>query len=130
MKEYAKAFYNSKAWKKLSRLYMTMKNYVCERCGKPGDICHHKQYITVENIHDANITLNLDNLECLCKECHNKEHFCKDTKIIFDEHGQAIGINESQDLKEYKKDINNIKGLVSDFKEKNNELYTETKRMQ
>ncbi len=119
MKAYAKAFYTGKAWKKLSRLYMTMKNYICERCGKPGEICHHKTYITPHNIHDINITLNIDNLECLCKDCHNKEHFLQETKSIFDENGQVIGLKESENVKDYKDAITHIDGLLSHFKQSN-----------
>ncbi|SDO79636.1 HNH endonuclease [Halobacillus aidingensis] len=47
---------------------------MCERCGAPGDIVHHKEYITPGNIHDPNITLNHENLEYLCQTCHNREH--------------------------------------------------------
>lgn len=40
-----------------------------------GYIVHHKSYIDVKNIWDTGITLNFDNLELLCIDCHNKEHF-------------------------------------------------------
>jgi hypothetical protein len=40
-----------------------------------GYIVHHKNYIDVKNIWDTSITLNADNLELLCIDCHNKEHF-------------------------------------------------------
>ena len=35
---------------------------------------HHKVRLTVDNIHDPMITLNFDNLELLCRECHAAEH--------------------------------------------------------
>ena len=42
-----------------------------------GYIVHHKSYIDTSNIWDTDITLNFDNLELLCIDCHNKEHFEK-----------------------------------------------------
>lgn len=58
---------------------ITRSNGLCERCKargiyKPGYIVHHKEYITPGNISNPNITLNLDNLEYVCEDCHNKEH--------------------------------------------------------
>ena len=41
----------------------------------PGYIVHHKCYLTPETIKDPSITLNWSNLEYLCHDCHNKEHF-------------------------------------------------------
>ena len=62
-------FYHSTAWKRLSRAFLLSKNYICERCGKPAEIAHHRRYLTAEN------SLNPDNLEALCRDCHNAEHF-------------------------------------------------------
>lgn len=80
MNSIAKPFYNSKAWKVCREGYAKSKGGLCERClkqgiYKPGDIVHHKTYITRDNMTDPGITLNWDNLELLCIECHNKEHF-------------------------------------------------------
>lgn len=69
------AFYNSKAWRRLSRAFLLSKDYICERCGQPAVIAHHRRRITIENIHDADISLNPANLEALCINCHNAEHF-------------------------------------------------------
>lgn len=43
-----------------------------------GDIVHHKKYISSKNIYNPEVTLNFDNLELLCRDCHNKEHFAED----------------------------------------------------
>ena len=40
----------------------------------PGDEVHHKIRLTPENITDPSIALNWDNLELLCKACHQEEH--------------------------------------------------------
>lgn len=73
-KDYAKGFYNSAAWKNAQAAFMESKNYLCERCGKPAVIVHHKTYITPSNINNPDITLNWGNLEALCQACHNDEH--------------------------------------------------------
>lgn len=78
-KEYAKSFYNSKAWQKCRAAYIaeriTIDGGMCEKCHEqPGEELHHIKYITLNNITDSNITLNPDNLMWLCKDCHFKEH--------------------------------------------------------
>lgn len=73
-KDYAKGFYNSKAWRDTEAAYMTSQNYVCERCGSVARIVHHKTYITPQNINDPSITLDWTNLEALCMDCHTAEH--------------------------------------------------------
>ncbi len=40
-----------------------------------GYIVHHKHYIDMSNIYNTDITLDFNNLELLCMDCHNKEHF-------------------------------------------------------
>lgn len=72
--DYAKAFYNSKEWIKCRDAFMESKHYICERCGRPAVICHHKKHITPQNINDPDITLNWDNLQALCIDCHNVVH--------------------------------------------------------
>lgn len=68
-------FYNSPQWKKVRALYKLHKHNICERCGGIGYFVHHKVYIDKSNIFNPEVTLNFDNLELLCKNCHNKEHF-------------------------------------------------------
>lgn len=113
MKEYARSFYKGKQWQRVSRLYMESRNYVCERCGGVGVICHHRKYINPWNIGDPNITLNLDNLECLCQECHNREHtaLVEHSRAIFDAAGNMIGAKESAEIEEYKKAVQAIEQL-------------------
>lgn len=96
MKEYAKSFYKSDAWKKARLTVIKRANGLCERCrasGRyvPGVIVHHKEYITPGNIHDARVTLGLDNLEYVCEDCHNKEHKAKrNSRYRFDEKGNLL----------------------------------------
>lgn len=108
MKEYAKDFYKGKQWRNISRLYMERKHYICERCGAVAKICHHKKYITAANINDPAVTLNFDNLEALCQECHNKEHFRKHNTAIFDDSGNLTGVKESAALEDYRKAVEEL----------------------
>lgn len=116
MKEYAASFYKGYKWRKLSKLYMESKNYVCERCGKPASICHHRIYITPANISNPAITLNPDNLEALCMDCHNKEHGSRQSKVIFDAAGNVVGVKESAEIEDYKEAVKNIDLQKNGFK--------------
>lgn len=94
--EYAEWFYNSKQWRKLRRAY-TAAHPLCERCLAKGEttptkIIHHKQYITPENINNADVTLNWDNLEAVCQDCHNAIHFGESVTMdyVFDSDGQIV----------------------------------------
>jgi len=90
------AFYKSKEWRKVSAAYMSSKYYICERCGKPAKICHHRIWLNADNVNDPEIALNMDNLEALCMECHNKEHIGKSyyrrgpEETHFDENGNLV----------------------------------------
>lgn len=53
-------------------------------------IIHHKEYVTDKNYKDDNVFFNLDNLESLCKKCHNEEHFADKDEYTFDENGDLI----------------------------------------
>lgn len=117
MKEYARSFYNSKAWRLCSRGFMLSKDGLCERCGRIADICHHKTYITPENINDPEITLNWDNLEALCQDCHNKEHFTKGGLTYFDAAGDIRHVKESQEVRDFQQAAAKIDGLMEKLAE-------------
>jgi 5-methylcytosine-specific restriction endonuclease McrA len=87
--------YKTKRWQKLRHDYMISVNGLCERCKvkgivKPALICHHKEYINESNYMNDNIFYNVDNLEAVCLECHNKEHFGNGIEYEFDENGDLI----------------------------------------
>jgi 5-methylcytosine-specific restriction endonuclease McrA len=92
MKDYARSFYLSTAWKKTQAAYMQAQDYICERCGEPAKIVHHKKHITPSNINDTSITLAWDNLEALCQNCHNIEHHRQDrqSRYFFDNDGNIL----------------------------------------
>ena len=87
-------FYRSRAWRQLSKAFLMSKYYICERCGKPAEIAHHKKHLTAATVLDPEISLNPANLEALCMECHNREHFGQGgataAGLQFDENGDII----------------------------------------
>lgn len=92
-KEWAKPFYKSKAWQDCREAFFIFRHGLCERCGRPGKIVHHKIYLAPENVNDPYITLNWDLLELLCATCHQHEHFEGDATaegLMFDENGELV----------------------------------------
>lgn len=98
-KEFAKAFYKSKAWQSCRKAYISQRigtdGGMCERCkARTGYILHHKTALTPQNITDTDVTLNRCNLEYVCKACHDEIHYSLEHKIkpcaVFDDNGQVI----------------------------------------
>ncbi len=82
------SLYNSKEWKKIRLYKLASVDYRCERCGGIAVEVHHKIKITPENRYNSDVTLNQDNLEAICIECHNEEHGrFKKNHIRFDKEG-------------------------------------------
>ena len=77
------SFYTSWIWRKCRKAYEEHKGNLCERCLQRGVIepgskdrpleVHHKVPLTPENIRNPDIALGWDNLELLCKTCHDQE---------------------------------------------------------
>lgn len=100
-RDFAVAFYHSKAWKDTREAYMRSHQSLCEPClrrgvCKPAAIVHHKVHLTPENISDPSIALSFDNLELVCRDCHAAEHpeiygVRNDTcRVAFDDMGNVI----------------------------------------
>ena len=104
-----KDFYNSKAWKTVRKNVWLKQNCLCARCYKPVyvdgiseyipkenrriGIVHHKIHLDNTNVYDDEISLNEDNLEGLCIECHNQEHnpiTSTREEYAFDEYGNLV----------------------------------------
>ncbi len=101
-KEWAKSFYKSDKWIKCRNSYIQNRIRIdggmCEECKKRiGYIVHHKINLSPTNIDDPEVTLNHNNLEYVCKDCH--DHFDghgvgnKSPEVIcnFDDDGNPIG---------------------------------------
>ena len=79
MKEYAKGFYKSKAWKECRAAYAKSVGGLCEVClqsgvYRAGEIVHHKEHINPDNISDPQIILDWNNLQLVCRDCHAALH--------------------------------------------------------
>ena len=100
-KEWAKAFYKSKAWRRCRASFIADRRRIdgglCQCCHElPGYIVHHKVILTPENINDPEIALNHALLSYECKTCHD-EHDGHGIRVRgegllveFDEEGQPI----------------------------------------
>ena len=101
-REFAVAFYHSRAWKETRDAYMRSHQGLCEPClargvYRPAAIVHHKEHLTPENISDPSVTLSFDNLELVCRDCHAIEHpeiygkrAASEQRVAFDEMGNVI----------------------------------------
>ena len=95
LKPYAESFYKSKAWQDCRNAFAKSRQGLCERClangkYKPGEIVHHKIYLTPQNITDPNVALNWNNLELVCRDCHAEEHQRRSRRVKVDEMGRVI----------------------------------------
>lgn len=72
------AFYCRKDYLDLAQACKIKSGGVCAKCGGVFDISelrpHHKVELTLDNIDDVNVTLNPNNIEVLCHDCHNAAH--------------------------------------------------------
>jgi len=98
-KVYAEKFYHSPIWKATRDSYIESVHGLCQIClskGKitTGYIVHHLIELTPENINNPEVSLNQDNLQYVCLNCHNTIHFGESEVIRedmeFDEHGDVV----------------------------------------
>lgn len=78
------SFYKSKEWTSFRKVIIEQHTDAdgfvhCAMCGKPilqkyDLIVHHKTELSDANVNNAMISLNPDNVECVCFRCHNKVH--------------------------------------------------------
>ena len=97
-KSFAKKLYKSKEWQTVRQIVILNQHGICNRCDNPVYEVHHKIYLTAENINDPNITLDTDNLEGLCRDCHMREHdvFAGNSEYTFDDEGNPIKRREME----------------------------------
>lgn len=75
--------YNSARWREL-RTIKLINNPLCERCEKKGltvaaeDIHHIDSFTKYEGNQRLYVAYDYNNLESLCKKCHQLEHNGKD----------------------------------------------------
>ena len=94
MKPWAEDFYKSQAWKHTRDIAMKRDGYLCVDCQKKGKFTaaeevHHITELTPDNVHDPEVTLNLNNLVSLCRECHRARHGARQRRYMIDELGRV-----------------------------------------
>ena len=77
-------FYRTKEWRELIQIIRLERAQeegvpICACCGKPivkayDCIGHHIEPLTEENVYDANVSLNPNNIMLVHHRCHNKLH--------------------------------------------------------
>lgn len=107
-----KDFYKTKAWSVKRKEIRIRDNMICQHCGRPVPgitvkdkfgrsytrygIVDHIIELTDENFMDPEISLNNDNLELLCLDCHNTKTFgsqyVKNGKFQFDARPKEIDL--------------------------------------
>lgn len=75
-----KSFYASENWQNFRAVIIAERGPVCETCSKviidpkECEIDHYPIELTPENVTDASISLNPDNVKIRCHKCHDKRH--------------------------------------------------------
>ena len=102
-------FYTSKLWKNVKKEVWLNQSCLCAICHKPvyvdgiseyipkgnrrTGIVHHIKHLTDSNINDDDISIKINNLIGVCKDCHEKEHH-KDQVVrqgyTFDDEGNLV----------------------------------------
>ena len=94
MQPWAESFYKSKAWQHCRESAMKRDVYLCQDCLKlgrytPAEEVHHIVPLTPANVCDASISLNLDNLVSICRECHKVRHGARQRRYQVDDFGRV-----------------------------------------
>lgn len=106
-RDFARAFYRSKAWRHARETYLRVPVRVldgrmcppgmCERCFErgalvPAEIVHHRKHLTPQNIDDPSVALSPSNLMRVCRDCHAALHSSDDyaPRVGFDENGRVV----------------------------------------
>ena len=108
-RDFTEGFYGTQRWKDTRDTYMLMGQGLCEPCLDEGrytiaEIVHHKVHLTPDNINDPSITLNFDNLQRVCRDCHAKAHpeiygsetECK-MRVGFDADGNLVRLENTDE---------------------------------
>jgi len=99
MRPEVKWLYSSAAWKAVRKAVIMRAHGLCEICGNPGTEVHHKIHVTAANVYDPSITLNMDNLVLLCRDCHFEAHrgehaagraTIESNEFVFNDVGQLV----------------------------------------
>lgn len=130
-------FYASDKWRKLRLNLIIERGNKCSKCGsivKPVRmIGHHTPVeLTPDNVNDANIALNPNNIEIVCLDCHNKDHkrfgnYKKEVYIVYGPpmSGKTTFVHQRKSNEDIVIDIDNLYEAITMLPryEKPNRLY-------
>lgn len=105
MREWYRDIYlRSGHWMQLRLRKLVHANRKCERCGAVGNLdIHHKNY---RDIYDV----EMDDLEALCRACHNLEHHIKpQSKVVFKKKRAKKKARKKKKASKYKPGWNKVK---------------------
>lgn len=94
MQPWAEFFYKSTAWQRCRDAAWRRDGGLCQDCLKQGKLVaaeevHHITPLTPLNVRNPEISLNLDNLVSLCRECHKARHGARQHRYKVDEFGRV-----------------------------------------
>lgn len=101
-KDFSRHIYHSTEWERARQAAIARDHGLCQECLKRGrvttfDIVHHIHELTPLTVHDPNQAYGLDNLECVCRECHSRLHGytkpCTREGLAFDAMGNLIQVD-------------------------------------
>ena len=98
-REEQQKFYGCILWKELRDSVMVERHGLCEECLKNGiitaaTVVHHRVHVGPENINDPSITLNPDNLVCLCDRHHKLAH-SRERRYYIKKDGEVVLLSDS-----------------------------------
>ena len=79
-----------RAFERVCTRFLSLERMAPHSC---GEIVHHKEHLTPENINTPEIALGENNLELLCRDCHALAHASDlptDRGLMFDEEGNLV----------------------------------------
>jgi thymidine kinase len=110
-KPFSKWVYASAQWEKVRKLVLIRDYHLCVHCGEAAWGVHHIIELNADNINDMDIVFGMDNLESICKTCHDesedhsfvfKKNNATSSGFTFDDNGDIIEVYKQEDLREEK----------------------------
>lgn len=91
--------YSSKKWQSIRSQVIQRDRGLCQICLKnkklkPGYIVHHIIALTIQNMNNEAIAYGIDNMVCVCNDCHERIHNRKVEATVegvaFNKNGEVI----------------------------------------
>jgi len=90
-----KLFYGRSAWIKCRKAFFASKFGLCEQCGSKGEEVHHKDPITAwDTVNNPEKCYSWNNLELLCRKCHEQTRARHDDELKFDANGDIVWVEK------------------------------------